>query len=116
MPESLRPGDIVFATMIDPQGRNEKSRTALIVEQNEGSYTVIAITSKFNPDVLKPSQVNLPWSTGNPRCHTGLTMPSRADVDWFEQQDLQNSKKHGFVNPILFLRIKKLFIDRLNDR
>ncbi len=118
MPDTLRPGDIVFATMIDPQGGNEKSRTALIVVQrNDNSYVVVAITSTFRPNEVPPeNHVELPWKRGEPRCHTGLVKPSRADVDWFTQNALAGVEKIGYVKASQFAAILKLFIERLGNR
>ncbi len=118
MPDTLRPGDIVFATMVDPQGGNRKSRTALIVFQNnDKSYIVVAITSTFKTDEVRPeNHVELPWKRGEPQCHTGLVKPSRADVDWFARMALDNVEKIGYVKASLFSAILKLFIERLGHR
>lgn len=118
MPDTWRPGDIVIAKMIDPQGGNEKCRTALIVEKYEdGFYIFIAITSSFNPCVLMPkNQVELSWKQGKPSCHTGLTKPSRADVDWYVRQGPIDVEKIGYVKAIPFTAIKRLFIERLGER
>ena len=118
MSNVLRRGDIVFATMLDPQGANPKTRPVLIVEVDPSKincFTVIAITSTFE-NVLGPNQVNLPFSNSIPPARTGLRVASRADVDWFTYDDLKDAKRVGYVTSVLFARILKLFIDRLKDR
>ena len=79
MSNVLRRGDIVFATMLDPQGANPKTRPVLIVEVDPSKincFTVIAITSTFE-NVLGPNQVNLPFSNSIPPARTGLRVASR---------------------------------------
>jgi len=118
MPNTLRPGDIVFATMLDAQEQNSKTRPVVVISTTDTPdlFLVVAVTSTFSTSDLSPSQVNLPWSPDKPTCHTGLKKPSRADVDWFIKMELNYAEKIGFVKPILFARIKNLFIERMKKR
>lgn len=81
----LQQGQIVWATMPDPQGRNAKTRPALVYTPtaeitSDGFLDLVAITSQvgsFPPDVSVP----LPWQRGGHR-RTTLYQPSEAICTW----------------------------------
>jgi mRNA-degrading endonuclease toxin of MazEF toxin-antitoxin module len=81
---ALQQGQIVRATIPDPQGRNWKRRPVVIFSDAEaiaaGEIDVIAITTQvgsFPPEVSVP----IPWQRGgHPR--TTLTQPNEAICVW----------------------------------
>ena len=81
MTAPLRPGQIVWVTLPDPQGRNPKTRPAAVCSVSAtGVVGVVAITSQIGrapPEVTVP----VPWQrNGHPR--TKLRRPSEAICSW----------------------------------
>lgn len=84
MSVALQQGQIVRATIADPQGRNWKRRPVVIFSDAEaiaaGEIDVIAITTQvgsFPPEVSVP----IPWQRGgHPR--TTLNQPNEAICAW----------------------------------
>jgi mRNA-degrading endonuclease toxin of MazEF toxin-antitoxin module len=81
---SLRRGQIVWAEVLDPQGRARKLRPLVVVSETpvEGAVTAVAITTKI--DQAPPADcVELPWHRdGHPR--TGLKARSVAVCTWVD--------------------------------
>jgi PemK-like, MazF-like toxin of type II toxin-antitoxin system len=83
---SLIPGRIVWATVLDPQGRNPKDRPLVILSAlskdaaDEDELVVVAITTQGN-DAAPANCVLLPWSR-NPACITKLSERCWADCRW----------------------------------
>src|SRR5437870_275226 len=87
MPQLCR-GRIVWVELFDPQGRNRKSRPAVIVTsdvdiRDDGEVWVVAISSQLNESPAEV-QVELPW---HPRKHprTGLRERCAAVCTWMEK-------------------------------
>ena len=81
---TLFPSQIIWVTILDPLGRNPKSRPAVIhTISTDGMATVVAITSQTGaapPDV----SVAIPWHrNGHPR--TKLKKPSVAVCTWIDR-------------------------------
>lgn len=82
---SLTQGRIVHVEMLDPQGRNPKSRPAVVITATrdihaEGEVTLVAISSRL--DAAAPEhQVELPWHAQG-HTPTKLTKPSVAVCTW----------------------------------
>ncbi len=85
---SFARGQIVLAEVLDPQGRNPKTRPLVIVTETEEiredqPFFGIAITGTFSLP-LPDDCVKLPWDRqGHPR--TGLKKPSVAVCGWPEE-------------------------------
>jgi len=80
----LEPGLIVQAEVVDPQGRNPKSRPLVLLMGDEaapeGSLTAVAITGTL-PKPLSEFHVLLPWHrAGHPM--TGLKKRCAAVCNW----------------------------------
>lgn len=110
-------GDIVIASMEDPQGRNRKTRTAMVIAVEEDGIVLIAITSTFdaNGPVPKTQIENLQWKPDLPRCRTGLDRPSRLDVAWSEKVQATHCKKIGTMPVQLQALAKNLYKKHLEE-
>ncbi len=92
-------GDIVEASVTDPNGQNKKPRPVLILSADEDiangdDLFVVAISSTGIPKKLPSHYFALQWHrNGHPR--TGLKMPSVAKCDW---------RRKVPQNEVLFLR------------
>ena len=105
-------GDIVIASMEDPQGQNRKPRTAMVFAVESDECVLIAITSTFDPagPIPKTHIENLPWKRDLPKCQTGLNRPSRLDVAWSEKVPATSCRKIGTMPVQLQLRAKTLYL------
>lgn len=78
-------GQIVLASVVDPQGRNPKVRPCVVVSNEPaitagGPVRVVCITGTLD-GIDAEDRVDLPWHrSGHPR--TGLNKPSAADCSW----------------------------------
>jgi hypothetical protein len=77
-----RPGQILWAPLIDPQGHGPEDRPCVVLACNEKIVAVVAITSTLT-DIAPADRVDLPHSP-NPAapCYTGLKRPSAAHCGW----------------------------------
>ena len=90
-----RQGDVIQATVTDPNGVNIKRRPLVIVSRtidivHEQPFYAVAITSTF-AEPLDPLMVALPWS--NVRCLTGLTRPCVAHCGWVKELFVENVER-----------------------
>lgn len=116
--ESLKFADIVLVHISDENGENLKSRPCMVAEvYNDGSVLVIAITSTFDPNKLKPTQIDgIPWKSNLPRAATGLSKPSVIDCSWYCTADSNHCKKIGMMPALLAARAKMLLQQELEKR
>lgn len=82
----LHQGRIVWAWMQEPQGRNRKRRTGVIVTPSDeitdtGPFVVAAITSTFN-EPTADDEIKLPWNRDPLKVRTGLTKPVVVKCTW----------------------------------
>ncbi|MGL6072635.1 MAG: type II toxin-antitoxin system PemK/MazF family toxin [Fimbriiglobus sp.] len=103
MADSIAQGRIVWANLLDPQGRNPKLRPAVILTATaEIAQAVVvlvaAITSKL--DVTPPEVcVELPWqANGHPR--TKLKHPSVVVCTWQVRLPVEEIVSLGGVVPL----------------
>ncbi len=82
---SIRQGRIVYVPTLDPQGRNPKTRPAVVVTPDDriaagGVVRVVAVTGTFG-QAPREVTVELPWDrAGHPR--TKLRQPGEAVCSW----------------------------------
>jgi hypothetical protein len=79
-------GDIVRVTLYDPNGKNPKSRRAVVVtktEEIEDEVVVAAISTKFDPKGLPDDYVQVPWHRDG-HAWTSLTEPSVVKCKWLD--------------------------------
>lgn len=72
--------------MLDPQGRNQKCRTGVIVSPTGGisddeSFVVAAVTSTYR-EPLAADEIKLPWNRDRTKVRTGLTRPVVVKCSW----------------------------------
>lgn len=94
-------GRIIFATVLDPQGRNRKTRPAVIISetkqiQTDGRIACVAITSSL-PDKIPEDCVLLPFHPAG-KVRTGLQKRSAAVCSWlFDTSEDEIEKYIGIV-------------------
>jgi len=95
-------GRIVWVELTDPQGRNPKTRPAVIVTATgdikpDGTVVVVAVSSQVDaspPDV----QVELPWANGgHPR--TRLKERCAAVCTWLAEVPVSAIQRYGGTVP-----------------
>lgn len=103
-------GDILLVRGVsDPQGMNAKDRPCLVVDEVEGKYLCLAITSSFSSG--ESNRVELPWASPfHPR--TGLHKRSAAACDWFLEVDVDEvMEKLGYCPGKALLKIMQIIQD-----
>ena len=82
---AVRYGDIVFAEMLDPQGRNPKVRRVVVLttdrQLDRGVPVVVAAITSTLPSSPGPEFVVLPWHN-NRHPKTGLRIRSAVVCSW----------------------------------
>lgn len=82
---AVRYGDIVFAEMLDPQGRNPKVRRVVVLttdrQLDRGVPVVVAAITSTLPSSPGPEFVVLPWHN-NRHPKTGLRKRSAVVCSW----------------------------------
>jgi mRNA-degrading endonuclease toxin of MazEF toxin-antitoxin module len=95
-------GQIIWAEVPDPQGRNPKRRPLIILTatediQPDGVVQCVAISSQIDQAPVD-AQVALPWhAQGHPR--TGLKERSAAVCTWLVQVPLASIDSYGGTVP-----------------
>ena len=111
-PKSFKVGDVVYAPMDDPQGTNTKYRPAMVLGVKGDEILIVAITSKFNPAQLSPTQIGgLPWNPGLPKARSGLSCDSVVDCQWFAVVPKSECNEVGYLPPKLVAAITNGFDD-----
>jgi len=109
-------GRVILATVFDPQGRNPKTRPAVIISettqiQADGRIACVAITSSV-PDEIPDDFVLLPFQPQG-KVRTGLRMRSAAMCSWlFEISEDKIEKYVGLVPT----QLMKEIIERAEGR
>lgn len=98
---SLEQGSIVWASMLDPAGRNRKTRPAVVVSSTNDiepgrRIWVVGVTSRCDP--MPENSIELPW---HPQKHrrTGLKVRSLAVCDWLTSILFEDIEDIGGVVP-----------------
>ena len=106
----VRAGSIVQAYVVDPEGRNPKSRPAFVIHREGSRLHVACISTQFDADNLEPFEVRMPHSPrGDSR--SGLHSPSVVKCDWISTVEAEECMKIGFVPRVLANQI----IRRVNE-
>lgn len=82
-------GTVVLAEVVDPQGRNPKTRPLVVIEDfDDGDDDVfcVAVTTAV-PKPLPADCVNLPWHRDRRQSKTGLTAACVAVCNWVVSLD-----------------------------
>jgi mRNA-degrading endonuclease toxin of MazEF toxin-antitoxin module len=95
-------GRIVRVEVLDPQGRNPKSRPAVIVTPTEeirpdGEVVLVAITGTLNA-APPEMQVALPWQRQG-RTKTRLNKPSVAVCTWVFKRPVSSIQSYSGIVP-----------------
>ncbi len=110
---TLQQGSIIWVELVDPAGRNPKTRPAVVLTASHellagGKIYVAAASSTFN-EPLPVNQVALPW---HPQKHpvTGLRKKCVVMCDWIAEIDSAQILEIGGVCPpaILFQILAQL--------
>jgi mRNA-degrading endonuclease toxin of MazEF toxin-antitoxin module len=105
-------GKIVWVELLDPQGRNPRCRTAVIVSpdqdiREDGEVWVVGVSTQLN-EAPAEVQVELPWDRrGHPR--TKLRERCAAVCTWMRKVRVADIKEYAGVVPgHQLLNIQKL--------
>jgi mRNA-degrading endonuclease toxin of MazEF toxin-antitoxin module len=100
-------GDIVWATIRDPRGKNPKQRRAVVITATEDitdEVDLAAISTKFDPNHVPPHWIEIPWHpNGHPR--TSLNRPSVVKCDWLSTMRCEEVLKAGHLPNRHLLRV-----------
>lgn len=100
----LSHGRIVWVRVVDPQGRNPKTRPAVVISSNQDldlgqDPVVVAITTQLDKAPEEHSVI-LP---GGPGCRSGLSRKSAAVCIWVERIKPADIEREGGVLPVALM-------------
>lgn len=111
-----RQGDVVFATVSDPDHQNAKRRPLIVISKTsditqDGKLVGVCVTSTF-AEPLTPHILELPWAAPPARCGTGLTKKCVAHCKWVREIDVSRVESiAGHVPSTLMKKIIELVSD-----
>lgn len=80
----------------DPEGRNEKSRPALVFRVDGQRLWIACVSTTFDHNNVKEFEIALPFSADG-RAMTGLTRKSVVICSWVGSVDRSDCTKIGYV-------------------
>jgi hypothetical protein len=102
---AIQAGDIALTWLPDSKSK-AKERPVLVLEVYGLDCLVVAITSLFDADNLKPNQIRLPVNDV-----TNLWKESVVACDWKEVVLLDDLRAHGRVDALVLARARRIILN-----
>jgi hypothetical protein len=113
---AVKPGDIVFAYILDPSGKPcQDDHPVMVFRATDLSVDawVVGITSKFN-EPIPPHWLRVPWQPGG-HPETGLYLDSVLKCNWVHRKLVADlGRPIGIMPPEIFERATTIIANRVS--